>query len=119
MTNNIKLNLDLTKVNHAEPAGLPFGKQVAYIPDWAYTDQPEDVLNHDSVQFGFVTGLNNNSASVFIRYWNKQRDDLRTKANSEGTPIHNVYIFSAVSQTMVSKAIKEYGIEPSQFQAKS
>lgn len=55
------------------------GEQVANIPFHAYGD-----INHEDVQFGFITELKENGA--FVRYWTKRNNrELRTKANSEFT----------------------------------
>ena len=55
------------------------GDQVAYIPTHANGD-----IKHADVEYGFVTSQRGHT--VFVRYWSKiRKDELRTKANSEGT----------------------------------
>jgi len=56
------------------------GTQIAYIPPHA------DGVTHQDVEFGFVTSVRGSIA--FCRYWSKHHPgELRTKANSEATPI--------------------------------
>lgn len=57
------------------------GTQILYVPIHAAGD-----IHHPDVEAGFVTTVRGDVA--FCRYWSKQSaGELRTKANSEGTPI--------------------------------
>src|SRR3989344_9446361 len=59
------------------------GTQVVYIPTHAHGDP-----KHPDAEVGFITSLGKDGHAVFCRYWSKfSPDELRTKANSEATPI--------------------------------
>lgn len=64
--------------------GFRKGNQIVYIPGHA------DNMLHPDAEFGFITGFNQ-KGSAFCRYWrNPDRDELRTKANSEATLIEMI-----------------------------
>lgn len=77
--------------------GLKPKDQIAYIPDHAGDD-----LDHPDVEFGFVTSVRNDT--VFCRYWRRDLSGLRTKANSEGTPIRNLVRHESVLASQVEEA---------------
>lgn len=86
------------------------GDQIAYIPSHAEGD-----LEHPDIQFGFVTSgptrndPNDPGSNYFCRYWLKDKPgELRTKANSELTPVIYLVPFQKVSQEVVQKALGEY-----------
>ena len=75
------------------------GDQIVYIPNHA-----EDMF-HPDVEFGFITGFSP-SGSVFCRYWlNPKREVLRTKANSESTPINMIKRCDIKSQEEITKLL--------------
>lgn len=82
---------------------LKRGTQIIYVPSHAYGDE-----NHPDVEIGFVMrdqveGKDN----VFCRFWRKDLSDLRTKANSESTPISSLVVVDTVTQSRVDDAIRE------------
>ena len=84
---------------------LQRGDQIVYMP--SHTDNNPD---HPDAENGFVTLIKEDT--VFCRYWNKYRPgELRTKANSEGTPIHLLIKKDTVPQLMVKSALKNYCME--------
>ena len=80
------------------------GTQIAYVPDHAEGD-----INHSDVQFGFVTSIaEGTEGDLFCRYWKSRTSiDLRTKANSERTPIMNIKYIDTRSQDFVDTTVKE------------
>lgn len=82
---------------------LARGVQIAYIPDHA-----EGNLKHRDVEYGFVTSVRDEDVA-FCRYWsNANPNELRTKANSEATPIRNLVLFTFHIQSKIDFAIKEF-----------
>ena len=76
------------------------GTQIAYIPTHADGD-----IRHPDVEFGFVTSVRNGVA--FCRYWRKcSLGELRTKANSEGTPIDVLVERRSVHPVIVASALQ-------------
>ena len=76
------------------------GTQILYIPTHANGDE-----NHPDVEVGFVTSQR--SDTVFCRYWSKyHQDELRTKANSEGTPIEYIVVKDSMPQSIVDAALE-------------
>jgi len=70
--------------------------QIAYIPLHAEGD-----IKHPDVEFGFVTSISK-SGDVFVRYWSKfTPGELRTKANSECTPIGMLVHHKSVSDRLI------------------
>jgi hypothetical protein len=79
------------------------GDQVARIPDHA------DNIDHPDVEFGFVTGkaVSYPPNYAFVRYWSKQTpNELRTKANSEATPVENLVKYQSKSQEEIDELLK-------------
>ena len=78
------------------------GDQVVYVPNHAGKD-----MSHPDVEYGFVTSLNS-AGDAFVRYWrNGQLGTLRTVANSECTPIDNLYSYNSVPQRTVAAALRK------------
>lgn len=76
------------------------GEQIAYVPLHASGD-----IEHPDVEFGFVTSQRGHT--VFCRYWRKgYLGDLRTRANSEGTPadmlVRHQSVFPGVVQSWLN-----------------
>lgn len=79
---------------------LKRGTQIAYIPTHANGD-----IEHPDVELGFVTSVRDDVA--FCRYWSKYSpDELRTKANSEATPIDMVVEHVSVHPLVVESALQ-------------
>ncbi len=83
------------------------GDQVAYIPDHANGD-----IHDDSVEFGFVTSGPNNNGDYYVRYWTKrskpESPTLRTKLNSECSPVRLLKPFKFTTNENVNQALKVY-----------
>ena len=80
------------------------GNQIVYTPDHAYGN-----FIHEDSEFGFVTSVIDDK-SVFCRYWSKiEEGELRTKANSESTPIRCLHHFEYTDQKIVNHLMKKYG----------
>lgn len=78
---------------------LTRGIQVLYVPMHAYGD-----TNHPDVEPGFVTSVRGDVA--FCRYWNKRAPgELRTRANSESTPVDSLVVRDTVPQAQVAAAL--------------
>ena len=81
------------------------GDQIAYIPMHADGD-----INHQDVEFGFVTSVCSDTSALFCRYWSKYSPgELRTKANSESTPIDMLVHHVTVIQSKVDALLEELG----------
>ena len=79
------------------------GTQILYVPNHAEGD-----LNHPDVEIGFVTSYRPKTETVFCRYFSKhRRKDLRTKANSEGTPLANIVIKDSAPQNYVNMLLAQ------------
>ena len=82
---------------------LKRGTQIAYVPTHAKGD-----LYHPDVQYGFVTsgpGLD----TYFCRYWSKHHEkELRTKANSECTPVNCLRVIDTQSQELIEEMLEKY-----------
>ncbi len=79
---------------------LSRGTQIIYIPDHAQGD-----IDHPDCERGFVTSVRGDVA--FCRYWSKfDRMELRTKANSEGTPIRNLVAMDTRAQFLIDKLLE-------------
>lgn len=81
---------------------LERGTQIIYVPNHADGD-----VSHPDCEAGFVTSAC--ATTAFCRYWYRSYPgELRTKANSENTPIDNLVIQDTVPQSRVEQALKEY-----------
>ena len=76
------------------------GDQIAYVPRHANNN-----IKHKDVQFGFV--MTTSSRFIYCRYWNSDLKTLRTKANSEATPIPLLRLHKSVSDEQVRAAMDE------------
>lgn len=77
------------------------GTQIIYVPMHAGDD-----VDHPDCETGFVTSVK--GEVVYCRYWSKVNPgELRTKLNSEGTPIDSIVAIDTVSQHEVDAALKE------------
>ena len=80
------------------------GDQIAYFPNHTNGD-----INHPDTEFGFITGFNS-MGSAFCRYWlNPDKAELRTKANSESTPIDMIRHHKLKLQEEINVLLKGYG----------
>jgi hypothetical protein len=79
---------------------LKRGTQIIYVPTHA-----DGWANHPDCEEGFVTSVRGDTA--FCRYWSKlyAHPVLRTKANSEGTPIENIVVHKSVPQSAVDNCL--------------
>lgn len=77
--------------------------QIVYIPLHAEGD-----IEHEDCEFGFV--VLDKGEDAFCRYWNKDKTDLRTKANSELTPKDMLYPFNSVPGDQVRRVYEKYVI---------
>jgi len=81
------------------------GSQIAYVPNHA-----EGNLSHPDVEFGFVTSIRDNIA--FCRYWSKDSFEiLRTKANSEATPLNRIVLHISTAQSNINKLLADIEAE--------
>jgi hypothetical protein len=87
---------------------LTRGQQIVYIPNHISFSPGEPLpLDEPGVEKGFVTSVNGDFA--FCRYWrNNPPFGLRTKANSELTPIANLVIQDTVPQIAVEAALERF-----------
>ena len=75
------------------------GTQILYVPNHANEDE-----NHPDAELGFVTSQRGDT--IFCRYWSKYHPgELRTKANSEGTPVGNIVIKDSMPQVLIEAAL--------------
>lgn len=74
------------------------GTQILYVPTHAEGD-----IRHPDIEAGFVTSVKGDT--VYCRYWRKDLSELRTKANSEGTPRDLIVIQESVAQWRVDAAL--------------
>lgn len=86
------------------------GTQVAYVP--AHVQEQGGSLKHPDVEFGFVTSVKDIDA--FVRYWRKGHIPtdyaeieycLRTRANSERTPLDLLVEFHSIPNDIVEVAL--------------
>jgi len=79
------------------------GTQVIYIPTHANRD-----LNHPDCEEGFVTAHASEEA-VFVRYFRRGTDELRTLANSEATDISDLVILQLRPQEQIQDLLFSLG----------
>ena len=73
--------------------------QVIYVPMHAEGD-----VEHPDCEAGFVTSVRGGTA--WCRYWSKHHpDELRTKANSEATPVDSLIVKDTRPQSEVKRAL--------------
>jgi len=73
------------------------GAQIVYVPNHAWGND-----EHPDCEAGFITSVSEDAA--FCRYWGEE-GQLRTKANSERTPISNLVLKDTVPQKQVEEAL--------------
>ena len=79
------------------------GTQIIYIPTHANGD-----TDHPDAEAGFVTSNWSFNARVYCRYWSKHEpNELRTKANSESTPVARLIKKDTRPQSVVNTLIEE------------
>jgi hypothetical protein len=110
-----QFDLMSTKLHKAN-SNLHRGDQVIYKPD--HIEDPLAFDYPNGSQPGFiVSGPCRSSAfgpldCYFVRYWRivkgRPVNDLRTKANSESTPVRCIVVQDTVPQEWVEKALKDY-----------
>ncbi len=77
------------------------GDQIIYVPTHA------DGIDHPDAERGFVTSLAPNGTSAFCRYWSKANPrELRTKANSEATPIDMLVKANSRHQSIITLLLR-------------
>lgn len=77
------------------------GTQIVYVPDHA-----DGFANHPDCEEGFVTSMGTKGDAAFCRYWNRDDPDLlRTRANSELTPLNNIVVSDTHPQALVDSWI--------------
>ena len=80
------------------------GRQVIYVPNHA-----NGQVDHPDCEAGFITSTDGDYA--FCRYWSNHLPHLplrlRTRANSERTPIANLVIQDTVPQIAVAAALEQ------------
>ena len=82
------------------------GDQIACVPNHA-----DDDLHHPDVEFGFIVSMFQDDAA-YCRYWSKnEKGDLRTKANSELTPLRLLRKYEYASNDEIARVIEKYGIQ--------
>jgi hypothetical protein len=77
------------------------GDQILYMPDHVSENH-----NHPDVQAGFVTSakvVSDGSTTIFCRFWrNRNCENLRTRANSEGCDERNLIHYISVKQQHIN-----------------
>lgn len=101
------------------------GDQIAYIPqhiekkmekehkelfDFTFKEGMEY-----GIEYGFVTSGPNRHGDYFCRYWSKyeldendQPTNLRTRANSECTPVEQMWLCQSVRPSLLEWALEEH-----------
>lgn len=67
-------------------------------------------LEDPACEPGFVTSGPTRDGAYFCRYWLKKdgKYELRTKANSELTPVHTLVVLETVPQMIVERAMERW-----------
>jgi len=75
------------------PGGPPVrGVQVVYFPDHVLATGVLLRYTHPGTEFGFITNVRPEKGMAFVRYWSSfNPEELRTTANSEYTPLKNLW----------------------------
>jgi hypothetical protein len=97
------------------------GVQVVSVPGHVQLLFWQNLLDHPDCEPGFVasvpepfhnTGEPRKVTAVFCRYWSKTHPgELRTKANSESTPIDYLWLKDTRLQDEVDALMKELGYD--------
>lgn len=79
------------------------GRQIAYVPNHALCD-----LSHHAVEYGFIWGPIRKE-DIPCRFWVKGREGktLRTRANSEMTPLSNIIFIDSVDQQIIRSLLRD------------
>lgn len=81
---------------------LQRGTQIIYVPTHAEGNE-----NHPDCERGFVTSVKPDAA--FCRYWSKYHPgELRTKMNSELTPLDCLVVKKSVADSKVEQALRAW-----------
>lgn len=89
------------KIRRKQKFGI--GDQIVYIPSHA-----NDIFHKDA-EFGFITGFNS-KGDAFCRYWrNPDKNELRTKANSECTPVSLLQKYDLKPQKLITQILIDLG----------
>lgn len=77
------------------------GDQILYLPDHVNGNR-----NDPDVEAGFVTSIkeiSDGSTTIFCRFWrNRNCENLRTKANSEGCDVKNLIHYISIPQQKIN-----------------
>jgi len=87
---------------------LSLGTQIVYIPGHAHGD-----TRHPDCEAGFVTSVKEQDSGSWVaycRYWYPD-GTLRTRANSEATPLENIEVRWTYPQSKIEKCMDELGME--------
>jgi len=78
------------------------GTQIVYVPGHAEGD-----AKHPDCEEGFVTSMGTKGDAAFCRYWSRESPkELRTRANSELTPLDNIVLSETHAQSLVDMWIR-------------
>lgn len=86
------------------------GVQIIYIPTHCKGN-----IFHEDIQKGFIMSLCNDKKSAFCRYF-YSNGDLRTRANSESTPLDMLYLAHHSNQKKIDDTIKFIEKEQEDFE---
>ena len=78
---------------------IPPGSQIIYVPDHA------DGIDHPDAESGFVEFHAPGESDAYCRFWKKEGNELRTKSNSEKTPIPSLRFVDTESPTHVRRML--------------
>ncbi len=82
------------------------GTQIIYIPSHAKGDS-----THKDCEEGFVVSIAESSLKAWCRFWcNSNPEELRTKANSEFTPLKRLIVQDTRPQQVITNVCRRYGI---------
>jgi hypothetical protein len=78
----------ISQIDELKKARAEFvpGDQVIYIPTHAHGS-----FTHPDNELGFITSVDQENQTAFVRYFAKGKDILRTQANSERTDLDMLY----------------------------
>ncbi len=88
---------------------LARGDQVVYVPRRVIgqAETIRDVMEHPATAYGFVTSVQEKNLIAYVRYWSKGTPmTLRTRSNSEGSPLHLLYPYISVPQSVVTSMLE-------------
>lgn len=90
------------------------GKQIVYVPSHIIEEYasreaiPESILSDRAVEYGFIFSYSSDIDLLFCRYWlaGKVGVELKTKANSELTPMRNLFEYDSVAPQIIDNWLK-------------